>query len=1030
MMNIYSEAHQQTKQLSLSLLEKEKNPSPELIRERVELAAQTALTIYPGQIVYIEVLVRELEGDFSYFVATGRALDDETDHVPWLFDKRAQIQWKFWDRYRRLLIHQIRLPMPVVNNLDDVTDQVLERLEDPQRAAPWDRRGLVVGSVQSGKTGNYTGLVCKAMDAGYKLIIILAGMHNSLRAQTQLRTDEGVTGFDTAKNQFYNQGNEWIGVGRLPGGEKLRINSLTTSAEKGDFNKRIGRNALTALGGDPYILIVKKNKSVLKNLLEWALRNGVPFEDGVDVGTGPKIIRDVPLLLIDDEADIASINTKAVPIGEKSSDYVPSAINQKIRDLLKAFDKSAYVGYTATPFANIFINPDDPEDIFPRSFILNLEQPENYVGPARVFGLQDDLDADIEGHEALPLWVPVEDHQPYFPRKYGKDHDPGGLPTSLKDAMRVFILSCAARRARGQETAHNSMLIHVARFINVQKKVREMVQGELKALQRRIEYDDPTDKNRIQEALRELWEREFVPKTAQMNLPDCPPLAWAEVEPHLHAAAAKIAVKEINGEAQDVLDYFEHRDSGRSVIAIGGDKLSRGLTLEGLSVSYYLRLTKMYDTLMQMGRWFGYRDGYLDLCRLYTTPELHEWYRHITLADLELRREFDAMVQAGRTPRDYGLRVRTHPDGMLVTALNKSRHGEKMRLNYTGELIQTTHLDKTRSVVESNLKATEEFVQRLGAATPVSQLEPTNRSDTRLWRNVSAAAVAGFLRNFTVNPHSLKADSLKLADYIEKQLEENTGDLAQWTVALISNSSAPTEKRRDFALEKDVGLTKRDPRRRTDAQGNALAEEEMPEVFALRKNNIISPSDQHLDFTGETVTADFIEQILKKRVFQTPSLSHSHNSSSAPIAAPDYGETEVFYDLISAASNSNGTAVSDLEGDREIIRHFENRSLTELAVEITRRRIRRGEMRGSESTKMPNGRVVRELRPDSRGLLLLYPLDPNPDPQKPVVNLETDLPLMGFAVSFPVSERARPIEYMVNEIYRQSQFESLIDEEE
>lgn len=978
--NPQAAAQQQAKQFALVMLEKETRPTPELIQEKVQQAAQFAqMTAPPGVVVDVDALIAEFESIFSHFVAVGRVLEDSRGHVPWLQDKRAEIDWKFWERYRWYLTQHAGLPLPVVNSLDTATDEVLGRLEWPRREGPWDRRGLVVGSVQSGKTGNYTGLICKALDSGYKLVVILAGMHNSLRSQTQLRTDQGVTGFDTSKNQFYNQGNEWVGVG-LHLGERLRINSLTTSAEKGDFNKKIGDNALTSLGGEPYILIVKKNKAVLKNLLGWVLRNGVEWDEGVSLQKNgvKKIVRDVPLLLIDDEADIASINTKTIPEGENPADYERSAINAGIVNLLKAFDKSAYVGYTATPFANIFINPDDPEDIFPSSFILNLEQPDNYVGPAKVFGLEGDRDANIEERDALPLVNPISDYASYFPPVYNKDHDPGGLPPSMLEAVRAFILVCAARRARGQENKHNSMLIHVARYVNVQKKVRSLVDTQLKALQRRIEYGDGGGPS-VRDELRELWEREFEPKTQAMQLPDCQPLSWDEVEPHLHAAASKISVKEINGEAQDILDYFEHQDIGQSVIAIGGDKLSRGLTLEGLSISYYLRVTRMYDSLMQMGRWFGYRDGYLDLCRLYTTSELQDWYRHITMADLELRREFEFMSLAGRTPREYGLRVRTHPDGMLVTALNKSRFGEKMRLNYTGELVQTTHLDKAKSVIESNFTATSDFLKGLGQAVKLSD-DGKSRRDARLWRDVPAADVAGFLRGFTVHPRAVQANGVKLADYIEKQLEDGGTDLSHWTVALISTSTGSDDKRRTIGNESNVGLVERNPQRHS--KGALEGQEIEPTLYALRQRNIITPADQYLDFEGQTMTPELIAKVLSKSIFA-------------------------------------GEAMSE---ERDIIRDSEGKSSIALALKLTRHRAK---IKNPDSTKPindPSGRIIRELRPDSQGLLLLYPIDPKPDQ---VANIHTDVPLMGFAVSFPVSERARSIEYLVNEVFRVSDTDQL-----
>ena len=212
-MNTISTAQAQAHQFALVLLEKEEKPGPELIRQKVEQAAQFAEMSAPGEAVDVEVLIREFESIFSHFIATGRALDDPDGHTPWLPNKSGQIAWKFWDRYRRLLTHTIGLPIPVINNLDVVTDQVLERLEEPQRDGPWDRRGLVVGSVQSGKTGHYTGLICKALDAEYKVVIILAGMHNSLRSQTQLRTDQGVTGFDTSKKPVLQSGQRLGGRG-------------------------------------------------------------------------------------------------------------------------------------------------------------------------------------------------------------------------------------------------------------------------------------------------------------------------------------------------------------------------------------------------------------------------------------------------------------------------------------------------------------------------------------------------------------------------------------------------------------------------------------------------------------------------------------------------------------------------------------------------------------------------------------------------------------------------------------------------
>lgn len=973
-----SEAQEQARKLARVLLEKERNPTRELIRERVSSAMQVARQMYPGdESTDAEALVREFEHIFSIFVETGRALDDPTGHIPWLSDKKASIAWRFWARYEWFLEQEEELPTPVVRNLDAVTDQVLERLEDAARDGTWDRRGLVVGSIQSGKTGTYLGLACKAIDAGYRLVIILAGIHNSLRSQTQIRTDEGVLGFDTSANRWFDADNTRVGVGLLHF-DPLRVSSLTARHDAGDFNRGVLRNVAIALGGDPYVLVVKKNSRILKNLLDWVLH-----VNGVDDGKGGKIVRGVPLLLIDDEADHASINIRSLAPGEDPEDYRPSAINERIRSILAAFEKRAYVGYTATPFANIYVDPDAAterlgDDIFPRSFILNLVPPSNYVGPAEIFGINADPDAGIEGADPMPLVRKIKDQAPFFPDKYKMDHDPGGLPLSMTTAIRSFILVCAARRARGQVRVHNSMLIHVARFVNVQRKVRDLVDHELHYLQRRISHETAGSPRQIREELKALWESDFAPTTVAVDREDCGPLDWSAVSPHLHEAASRIQIKEINGQTQDILDYVENKN-GCSVIVIGGDKLSRGLTLEGLSVSYFLRMSKMYDTLMQMGRWFGYRDGYLDLCRLYTTADLMSWFRHIALADMELRREFDYMWRGGHTPKEYGLRVRTHQEGMLVTALNKSRLGQKMQLSYTGELVQTAFLYKKKDLVEENFKATEDFLRRLGTS---DRLKWRPGSDHRVWQDIPAEAVVSYLRQFAVHPRSFEADPLRLSDYIERQVKRD--ELTGWTVALISIRRPATAPYPLIGNEKAIGLSLRDPQR------TETKEEEEPALYAIRKSNIINPPDQSLDFDGKDLDDTLVGRLLSKTAFSRP--------ASQP--------------------------------DRDFLQASVGRPVLDVALELSRMRWRRGEIRGDAEPAAPNGRVLRELRSEARGLLLLYPLTWHDEKGVKYSNIEVEKPHIGFALSFPVSDKAQPIEYLVNEVYKRLHFGRDEDEED
>ena len=396
---------------------------------------------------------------------------------------------------------------------------------------------------------------------------------------------------------------------------------------------------------------------VLQNLLAWVEWAA----NGRNPETGRRVVTDVPLLVIDDEADHASVDTNEQAFdenGQPDPDHDPTAINRCVRRLLRFFEKSAYVGYTATPFANIFIHErartaEDGDDIFPGSFIINLPAPSNYAGPVRIFGLSDDSEDGAGSIPPLPLMRQVTDHadspEPrersgWMPPRHRNGHQPlyegePEIPPSLRQAIHSFVLVCAARRARGQEREHNSMLVHVTRFTNVQQAVSNQVREELNSIRRRIRRGDGGLPRTLLSELRQLWEEDFIPTTQSFDEEEYSLVSLDSIEPLLGQIVSSIEVRQINGSARDILDYETSRETGLNVIAIGGDKLSRGLTLEGLTVSYFLRASRMYDTLMQMGRWFGYRPGYLDLCRLYTTPELNEWFQYITEANEELRQD-------------------------------------------------------------------------------------------------------------------------------------------------------------------------------------------------------------------------------------------------------------------------------------------------------------------------------------------------------------------------------------------------------
>lgn len=912
------DTYEKARQLVQILLKGESETTPATIRDAIQRVLPALGE--ESRSIDTERLAKDLETRFNVWVGQETVLQDVRGHEPWLPDRRSLIAWRFWKRYERYLEEDEGWAPQAVIRLGQLTDSILEKLEAPDRLGAWDRRGVVVGNVQSGKTSNYIALVCKAVDAGYKLIIVLAGLHKNLRSQTQLRIDQGFLGFDTQRNRAFDQNNLRIGAGALAGAEFLLAHSLTSSADGGDFNSTVANNMNVVPGGEPIVLVVKKNKSVLQNLLNWAI--GVRGE--IDPKTNRRVVRDVPFLVIDDEADNASINTNP-PLrdadGNILADQDVTAINGLIRRLLNSFEKSAYVGYTATPFANIFIYPDGEhdefgEDLFPRSFIINLPAPSNYLGPGRVFGIAPNGSGSAAGQRELPVIRVLDDYAAAIPNNHKKTDLVVQLPDSLRQAIKAFVLVCAARTCRGQSRDHNSMLIHVTRFTAVQASVMNLVQEELRYIQQRLEYLDSKKSSELLKELETLWREDFIPTTSEVarELQDesLKEVTWERVREQLFSSAAKIQLKTINGSAKDVLDYYDHKN-GLSVIAIGGDKLSRGLTLEGLSVSYFLRASRMYDTLMQMGRWFGYRPGYADLCRLYTSNELVDWYRHISAASEELREEFDHMAAVGGTPEDYGLRVRRHPNGLLITAVNKMPTGTRMQVSYAGSITETVVFDSDPRIIDQNFRVFDAFFERLGT--------PDTNDHNYLWRDVAGGEIVQLMSTVRTHPNSFKAQSNLIMKYIQAQLAK--GELARWTVALLSRSDA---SRSVTIAHRDIGLIER-----------KLIENSNGKCSIQR---LVSPRDETLDL--------------------------------------DKSEKEA-----------------------ALLRTQEHWAQN------------RGKYRRQEPPDLPSGAWIRHIRPPERGLLLVYPLE----------TLGIDpAPLIGFAVSFPSSETAVAVEYMVNNVYWEQEF--------
>lgn len=776
------------------LLDEEDRSSitPSLIAEKIEMVVR--LNPKWGYGLDGEAVIDELIRRFSLWIGQDTMLRSDAGHVPWLNASRRR-DWRYWQRYREWL--ERKLSFRAVEALDRSSDTILGLLEDPTRDCSWDRRGLVVGHVQSGKTGNYTGLICKAADAGYKIIIVLAGLHNNLRSQTQMRLDEGFLGFETKPVPDEIR---IIGVGEIDGDPSIRPNYATNRSEKGDFNTAVAKNLGITPEQRPWLFVVKKNKTVLDRLYSW-IRDHVANTQDQD--TGRRIVTHLPLLLIDDEADNASVDTGEQLFdsdGQPDKNHQPTAINRCIRRVLHAFTRSAYVGYTATPFANIFIHergatPNEGPDLFPSAFIINLASVSSYVGPARVFGLKS---GDVRS-EGLPLFRPIADHSTddgrvgWMPQKHKNGHQPlydgeDAIPPSLAGAIDSFLLTCAIRSQRGQANEHCSMLIHVTRFTSVQRAVHCQVEEYIRHIRQRVLRG--IDAEPILARLKALWEQDFGPTSADIRTkyPDLTipgEVSWTDIMNVLPDVLPDIQIKMINGTAKDALDYADSGGTGLKLIAIGGDKLSRGLTLEGLCVSYFLRASRMYDTLMQMGRWFGYRPGYLDLCRLYTTAELSEWFGHITDAAEELREEFDLMAASGSTPREYGLKVQSH-SVLMVTSRLKMRTAKNLMLSFSGQLLETVVLYRDPEILRRNLEAIRTLVSRL----PAPEINPTrtrNGSKSQwqgyLWEGVPGSDVADFFTAYQTHPGAYRVNSVLLSEFIRSMVV--VGELTRWTIVVI-----------------------------------------------------------------------------------------------------------------------------------------------------------------------------------------------------------------------------------------------------
>lgn len=698
----------------------------------------------------------------------------------WLTAERKEEMknsWNYSNRYFTLLEKAGRSEK-VIDETKKTSLEILEKMGDPKSREEFYVKGLVVGSVQAGKTQNFNAVINRAIDSGYGLIIVLAGLMEDLRNQTQLRIENDVIGegLDIDTGSLVKKG---VGAIRRFGnlGDSSVTQVISITSAKSDFKKSL-LDADFSLN-HTNILVCKNNVSVLRNLIVW-------LHDYLEEN---KDQHDIPLLILDDEADNASLNNE----GKKGREYA-SKTNGHIRSLLALFKRKTYLGYTATPFANILADRNDaPENnwivkykvrgqteekalqrvdnLFPDDFIVLLNPPTNYVGAKQIFETTKPIDNRAE--LKIPLVEIVDDNIEHFPDKvylsstgellgvlkiknqnewneiigqfnsyldfadYGEyrrqtrssrtgDYFPRKLPDSIKESILCFILSIAIRESRKPVminstmfNPHNSMLIHISRYTLWQNRLKDLVDVYVKELQSCLQLDDPTNPTSIFATFERIWFKyyakiiehisDYLPKGYDDEF--LKPISFDTIKSNFLTDAIKgIEVKAINSITGDKLIY--PKNTPKKYIAIGGNRLSRGFTLEGLSINYFVRTTDYSDALLQMGRWFGYRPGYLDCCKLFITRDSMEKYDLVTRTIEELETEFRKMEEKDKTPANFILRVKKHPGALKITRPAILRDTKEVNWSYQDELEQTTVFDISKKHIEAVWSHFKEHIVR------------------------------------------------------------------------------------------------------------------------------------------------------------------------------------------------------------------------------------------------------------------------------------------------------------------------------
>ena len=655
---------------------------------------------------------------------------------------------EYWPAYLRLLVEQKKWTPRAVQSIDIASSRVVNYLFEPAATGNHHRHGLVIGHVQSGKTANFTAVLSKAADAGYNFFIVLAGLYNDLRDQTQLRLSKELAGTVTDPEKMHVPGSEYRVAWREETRRGMDFHDLEHPAHPDP--------------SQPTLAVIKKNVSPLEAINAWI--QSFP----------PSVLRDLSVLIVDDEADHASVNTMT---GEERGEYSadgersPSRINALLRTLIKSLPRVAYVGYTATPFANVFIDPAEGDEelgrtLYPKDFIVCLPKPLGHFGLEDVFPPEPDT-------TAVHLVIVPQDEADTLRDMTETDRPTLDLPTAMREALMNYLLAGAIRRCRGDSTKHHTMMVHTKHTIRAMTPLVRRIRATIQHYKVNLPLGDSVLGNELAQAFRDQWETEF--RDAGCEEP------WEEVSEQLLLSLVQATphVYEINMDSDDALHF-----DGRAVraIAIGGNRLSRGLTLEGLCVSLFVRPTTTHDTLMQMSRWFGFRTNFSDLVRVHVTHEIAERFTGMVEIERELRDDLERYeVQSELTPLDFGVRV-LKQTGMDPTRAGARRGIETIRAGniedqkmfFTGRF----HFDDAR-LLRRNLSALAEMI---GGLQPPQRLGPGDK--TLLWTDVPFASVVNLLEDLSF-PAQSTWPLERIVGHIDSRVGVTSDELRRWSFGII-----------------------------------------------------------------------------------------------------------------------------------------------------------------------------------------------------------------------------------------------------